>query len=91
MSTSSRVGREVATTGALVGEGAVTTGAIVLLIGMGDVVGPTGGRISMSEHELNQNSVKFQYQSTVYFPGGVLAGIVMFASVLRKPSEFLYQ
>jgi len=91
MSPSSSEGREVATIGALLGEGVVTTGAIVLLTGMGDVVGPTGGRISMSEHELNQNSVKFQYQSTVYFPGAILAGIVTFASVLRKPSEFLYQ
>ena len=85
MSAEERVGEEV-------------WGAFVCVVGEptgADVVGVVGvpdtGSTSISEHELYQNSVKSQYQSKVYFPGGVSAGIMIRWSVFSYPSAFVYQ
>ena len=45
----------------------------------------------MSEHDEYQNSVKSQYHSRVYLPGGVSAGMVMVCSVFTNPCKFVYQ
>jgi len=71
MSAEERVGGEV--WGAFVCDVGEPAGADVV----GAVGVPDAGNTSISEHELYQNSVKSQYQSMVYFPGGVSAGIVM--------------